>query len=85
MVPCISVILQGVKKYVGYKTCTVWREEEEEGEAKYLQAVLLIHTTHTPSLFPSMQPHPPPYNVTELTVKTAVFTGGQVASEGQGT
>ena len=33
----------------------------------------LTHTTHTPST----QPHPPPYNVTELTVKTALFTGGQ--------
>ena len=32
----------------------------------------------TPFLFhPSTQPHPPPYNVTELTVKTALFTGGQ--------
>ena len=33
--------------------------------------------THTPSLSPSTQPHPPPYNVTDLTVKTALFTGGQ--------
>jgi len=26
---------------------------------------------------PSTQPYPPPYNVSELTVKTALFTGGK--------
>ena len=43
-----------------------------------IQAVSLIHTTdaHLPS-FPPHSPTLPPYNVTELTVKTALFTGGQ--------
>ena len=45
-----------------------------------IQEVSLTHlqySTHTSSLFPSTQPHSPPYNITELTVKTSLFTGGQ--------
>ena len=58
----------------------VWREDErkKEGGSKMpLTHLPPMFHTHTPSLSPSTQPHPPPYNVTELTVKTALFTGGQ--------
>ena len=57
----------------------VLREEEKGKEVECLFKKSHSPTlhTHTPSLFPSTQPHPPPYNVTELTVKTALFTGGQ--------
>ena len=51
----------------------VWREEERERGKQNAYLRSLAH----PSLLPSTQPHPPPYNVTELTVKTALFTGGQ--------
>ena len=52
-------------------------EKKERVEVKCLSRTHLQCSTHTPSLSPSTQPHPPPYNVTELTVKTALFTGGQ--------
>ena len=56
----------------------VWSEEESNIPIQEVLFTHLQHYTHTPFLFhPSTQPHPPPYNVTELTVKTALFTGGQ--------
>ena len=59
----------------------VWREEERKGKQNAYSRSL-VHPpptlyTHTFLFHPSTQPHPPPYNVTELTVKTALFTGGQ--------
>ena len=61
--------------------CVCGAKKRGRGSKMPIQEVLfthLQHYTHTPFLFhPSTQPHPPPYNVTELTVKTALFTGGQ--------
>ena len=58
--------------------CVIVERREGEGGSKMpTQEVSHTHLQHSPSLLPSTQPHPPPYNVTELTVKTALFTGGQ--------
>ena len=83
---CAST-LQVVKSKLATRPI-VCERREGEGETKCLfkkshsptSNTLYTHThthTHTPFLFPSTQPHPPPYNVTELTVKMALFTGGQ--------
>ena len=40
-------------------------------------ACYIIHVVLTIHPPPSTQPYPPPYNVSELTVQTALFTGGQ--------
>ena len=36
----------------------------------------VAHTPHTPTHLTPTQPTPPSYNVTELNVPTALFTGG---------
>ena len=53
------------------------KKRERRKQNAYSSSFAHSHYRCTPSLFPSTQPHPPPYNVTELTVKTALFTGGQ--------
>ena len=53
------------------------KKRERGKQNAYSSSFAHPHYTCIPSLFPSTQPHPPSYNVTELTVKTALFTGGQ--------
>ena len=59
------------------RVCVLCGEKRERGKQNAYSSSFTTHAHLSPSLFPSMQPHPPPYNVTELTVKTALFTGGQ--------
>ena len=71
-------ILQVVKnKSATRLSCVCVERRRRQNAYQEVSLTYLQHSTHIPSLFPSTQPHPPPYNVTELTVKTALFTGGQ--------
>jgi len=52
----------------------VWERERENGGGEKVHVMSCWPCMYPP---PSTQPYPPPYNVSELTVKTALFTGGQ--------